>query len=88
MGKKQAGEERVYLTYTSILLFVIEKSQGRDSNRVGTWMQEPIQRPWRSAAYWLAPPGLLSLLFYRNEDYHPRDSITHNGLCPPPLITN
>jgi len=28
--------------------------------RDGTWRQEPMPRPWRGAAYWLAPHGLLS----------------------------
>ena len=32
MTKKQVGEERVYLAYTSILLFGIEGSQDRSSN--------------------------------------------------------
>jgi hypothetical protein len=26
-----------------------------------------MQRPWRGAAYWLAPSGLLSLLAYRTQ---------------------
>jgi hypothetical protein len=42
--------------------------------------QELMQRPWRSAAYWLAPHGLLSLLSYRTPDYQARDGTTHNGL--------
>ena len=29
--KKQVGEKRVYLTYTSILLFTTERNQDRDS---------------------------------------------------------
>ena len=36
----------------------------------------------------IASPGLLSLLSYRTQDYHPRDGTTHNGLGPAPLITN
>jgi hypothetical protein len=39
-----------------------------------------MQRPWKGAAYWLAPLGLLSLLSYRTQGYHPRDSTTHRGL--------
>jgi len=30
--------------------------------RTGTSRQELMQRPWRNAAYWLAPHSLLSLL--------------------------
>ena len=33
MTKKQVGEERVYLTYTSILLFITEGTQIGDKPR-------------------------------------------------------
>ena len=46
--------------------------------------QKLMQRPWRGAAYWLASPGLFSLLSYRTQNYQPRDDTTHNQ----PLITN
>ena len=36
-------------------------------------MQEWLPTQWRSAAYWLASPGLLSLLSYTTQDYQPRD---------------
>jgi hypothetical protein len=88
MTKKQVGEERVYSAYTSTWLFITKGSQHRNSHRTGTWRQELMQRPWRGAAYWLASPGLLSLLSYRTQDYQPRDGTTHNGLGPPSLITN
>jgi hypothetical protein len=39
-----------------------------------------MQRPWRDAAYWIASPGLLSLLSYRTQDHQPRDGTTHSGL--------
>jgi hypothetical protein len=45
-----------------------------------------MQRPWRDIPYWLASPGLLSLLSYRTQDYQPRDGTTTRG--PPHLITN
>jgi hypothetical protein len=35
--------------------------------------QELMQRPWRDVTYWLASPGLLSLLSYRTRDYQSRD---------------
>jgi hypothetical protein len=44
--------------------------------------QEPMQRPWRDVLYWLASPGLLSLLSYRTKDYQPRDGPTHKGPFP------
>jgi hypothetical protein len=50
--------------------------------------QELMQRPWGDVCYWLASPGLLSLLSYRTQDYQPRDSTTRNGPPPHPLITN
>jgi hypothetical protein len=33
--------------------------------------QELMQRPWRDALYWLASPGLLSLLSYRTKTTSP-----------------
>jgi hypothetical protein len=41
--------------------------------------QELMQRPWRDVLYWLASPGLLSLLSYRTQDYQSRDGPTHKG---------
>jgi hypothetical protein len=87
-NEKAIWEEMVYLAYTSTLLFIIEGSQDRNSSRAGTWRQEMMQRPWKGAAYWLAPHGLLGLLSYRTQDHQPRDGTTHNGLGPPPSITN
>ena len=46
MTKKQVGEERVCLAYTSTLLFITKESQDRNSHRAGTWRQELMQRPW------------------------------------------
>jgi hypothetical protein len=82
--KKQVGEERVYLAYTSMMLFIIEGSKDRNSKKAGTWKQELMQRP-RSAAYWLAPHSWLSLPFYKSQDYQPRDDTTHNGLNSSPI---
>jgi hypothetical protein len=64
MTKKQVGEERVYSAYTSKLLFIINRSQDRNSNRVGTWRQDLMRKPWRGAACfsWPDSHGLLSLL--------------------------
>ena len=83
MTKKQVGEERVYSAYTSTLLFITKGCQDYNSQRAGTWRQELMQRSWRGAAYWLASPGLLSLLAYRTQDYQPRDGTTHSGPSHP-----
>jgi hypothetical protein len=79
MTKKQVGEERVYSAYTSTLLFITKEV------RTGTQAvrnQVVIQRPWRDVPYWLASPGLLSLLSYKTQDYQPRDGTTHKGPFP------
>jgi hypothetical protein len=76
--KNQAGEERVHLASTASLLFITKGSQDRNSRKAGTWRQELMQRPWRVATYRLAQHGLLSLLFYRTQDYQLRDDTTHN----------
>ena len=78
MTKEQVVEESVYLAYISILLFIIEVSQDGNSNRAGTWRQELMQKPWRGAAYWLAPHGLFSLLSYRTRTTSP-------GVAPPTM---
>jgi hypothetical protein len=44
--------------------------------------KELMQRPWRDVSYWLASPGLLSLLSYRTQVYQPRNGTTHNGSSP------
>jgi hypothetical protein len=41
-------------------------------------IEELLQKPWRDVLYWLASPGLLSLLSYRTQAYLPRDGTTHN----------
>lgn len=74
-------EERVYLAYTS------PHSPSLKEVRTGSHTrQEPggrMQRPWRSAAYWLALHGLLNLLSYTTQDHSPRDDTAHSGLGPP-----
>jgi hypothetical protein len=65
MTKKQAGKERVYSAYISTLLFI---SKGC---RTGThaWQEAGADaEPWRDVLYWLASPGLLSLLSYRTQE--------------------
>jgi hypothetical protein len=75
MTKMQVGKERVYLAYTSTLLFITKGSHDWNSYRAGA-DAETMERCY----YWLAAsPRLLSLLSYRTQDYQPRDGTTHNG---------
>jgi hypothetical protein len=48
--------------------------------------QELMQRAWRDVLYWLASPGLLSLLSYRTKTTSPEMAPSTRGLSP--LITN
>ena len=72
--QKQTGEERIYLACTFTLLLIIEGSQGRHSVGAGTWRQEMKQGPRRSAAHWLVPHGLFSLLSSRTQSHQLREA--------------
>ena len=73
--QSQAGEEMVYLAYTSTSLLLIE-SQDRNLNMVGIGRQELKQRSQRGAASWLARLGLLGLLPYSTQGHLPRGGPT------------
>jgi hypothetical protein len=79
--KKQIGEERVYLAYTSTLLFVTKEV------RTGTQAGQEAgadAEPWSDVLYWLASPGLLSLLSYRTQPRLPAQRwIYPQGAFPP-----
>jgi hypothetical protein len=62
-------------------LFSFGRKSGLELKQVKK--QELMQRPWRDVIYWLASPGLLSLLPYRTQDYQLRDGTTHNGSSHP-----
>ena len=66
--------------YTSMSLFIIEGSQGRNSTTTESWKQELMSRQWRDASYWLAPSDLLSLHSYKTKDHKPRIGPTHTFL--------
>jgi hypothetical protein len=79
MTKKQLGRKgfiQLILPYCCSLprMLGLEHKQVRK--------QELMQKPWRDVLYWLASPGLLSLLSYRTQDYQPRDGTTHKGPFP------
>jgi hypothetical protein len=79
MTKQQVGEERVYSTYTSTLLFINEESQDWNSSRSGS-------RSWCRVHRGMFLTGLLplacSVCFHINQDYQPRDGPTHKGPFP------
>jgi hypothetical protein len=76
MIKRPVEEKRFIALYFHTAVHHQRKS-GLEPNQVRK--QELMQRPWRDVLYWLASPGLLSLLSYRTQDYQPRDATTHNG---------
>lgn len=49
-------------------------------DKAGTWRQKLKQRPWRSAAYWLANHDLHSLLSLYKQHHQLKGSIIHSGL--------
>ena len=86
MTKKKVGEERIYSAYTFHIDVHHQRKSGLELKQVRK--QELMQMPWSDVLYWLASPGLLSLLSYRTQDYQPRDGTTHKGPSPPHLIAN
>lgn len=85
--QKQLREERVDLAFISQVT-VLEENQNRNSSKAGNLEARTDIEVWRFATYQLFTNGLFSLLFYRTQDHQLRDGNTHNGLGPPPLITN
>jgi hypothetical protein len=71
MIKKQVGEERVYSAH--IFHIAVHHQRKSELELKQVRKQELMQRPWRDVPYWLASPGLLSLLSFRTQDYQPRD---------------
>jgi hypothetical protein len=76
MTKKQVGEERVYSAYNTIS----PRKSGLELKQFRK--QELMQRPWRDVSYWLASPGLLSLLSYRTKTTSPEMVPPTRGLSP------
>jgi hypothetical protein len=82
MTKKQVGEETLYSAYISILLFITKEVKtsltGAQAGQETGAHVEAMER----CHFWLASPGLLSLLSYRTQDYQPRDGPTHQRPFP------
>jgi hypothetical protein len=81
-------KDRVYLTDTSISLFIIKNSQDRNSHWARNCIQELMKRPWRGAAYWLITHGLLRLLSYRTQHHQTRNGSSHKRIGPLSSVTN
>jgi hypothetical protein len=79
MTKKQLGRKG-FIQLTLPYCYSSPRKSGLELKQVRK--QELMQRPWRDIPYWLASPGLLSLLSYRTQDYQPRDGPTHKGPFP------
>jgi hypothetical protein len=77
---KQHGRKD-YLAYTSIAMFIIKGSQGRNSNRATIWRQEAMEE----CCLPTCSPWLLSLLSYRPK---PRKGTTYTELGLPESATN
>lgn len=45
------------------------------------------QIPWKEAAYWFTPSGLLGYLSYMVQAHLPKDSTAHRGVGPPISIS-
>jgi hypothetical protein len=84
MTKKQVGEERVYSAYTFHIAVNHQRKSGLQLKQVRK--QELMQRPWRDVFFWLASPGLLSLLSYRTKTTSPEVAPPTRGSSP--LTTN
>ena len=85
MTKSNLGKKGFVSALRSISASITEGSQARNAKKAGIWRQELIQRPWRSAAYWLALHGLLILFPYRTQDRQCRGSTAHIVLAHPNL---
>ena len=81
MTKKQVGEERVYLAYSSALLFIMKGSQDWNSSRSGS-------RSWWGGMVFT---GLLPLACSACSLTEPKSTnpeMAPPTMDPPPLITN
>jgi hypothetical protein len=80
MTKKQVEEERIYSAYTFHIAAHHQRKSGLELKQVRK--QELMQRPRRDVLYWLASPGLLSLLSYRTKTTSPEMAPPTRGLSP------
>jgi hypothetical protein len=84
MTKKQVGEEKGLFSLHFHTAVHHKRKSGLELKHVRK--QELMQKPRRDVLYWLASPGLLSLLSYRTKITSPEMVPPTRGLSP--LITN
>lgn len=77
MTQKQVGDERIYMAYTSILLFITEGSQDKNSSRAGFG-----GRNWCRGCGGMLLTGLLPLAVLVHLFIEPRTSITQGWYHP------
>jgi hypothetical protein len=82
MTRKQIGEERIYLVYTSFLLFIIKGSQNRNSEQ-GRNLE--AEADTKTMVYWLVPMACSAYFLIEPKTTSPRNSTTHNELGPSPI---
>ena len=85
MTEKASWREKGLFGLHFPALFSREGSQDRDSNKVASWRQDLMQRPWRETVYWVVAPGLLSMLSYGMQDHQPRKEVHSPWTGPSPL---
>jgi hypothetical protein len=81
--KKQLGRKG-FIQLTIPYCYLSPRKSGLELKQVRK--QELMQRPWSYVLYWLASPGLLSLLSYRTKITSPNMVPPTRGLSP--LIIN
>lgn len=60
-------EVKVPVAHTPTSLFNINGSPSRNSDRAGIWRLRLMQRPWRSAAYWLSQPDFVVIIIISRQ---------------------
>ena len=83
MTKKQVGEERVYLAYISLMLFITKDVRTRTQAGQEAGADSEAME---GCSLRMSSPGLLSLLSYRTKTTSPEMAPPTMG--PPHLITN
>ena len=78
--QKASWKDKVYMTYTSGLLFIIEGSQDKNSNLVGPRSQKLMCRPWRGDACLKVPMTCSACLLNRTQEHQSRGHTSCKGL--------